>query len=134
MSLLSKQIVVKNLHTNKIKIFYVNLNWTISQFNHTIMPNILKAFNIFDGEIISTDFNNEINSSKQLKNIWNSNSTITLYVKKKYNIENVIDECLICYENTTISKNYDCIHNVCSVCYKNCITYNYFNCPICKKY
>lgn len=151
-------VYFKQAWTANTCVIPVNPEITVGQFMEFVYPTLSLQFNIQQeiielvetGKVSETIIASEaadplIYSDKKLKYLWGETlREAAFYVRKKnheYPQLNLLierrtiqreDECPICYQQTTVTRRYNCIHRVCDNCHNRCLSNNYNICSLCR--
>jgi hypothetical protein len=148
-------IIFKEVWTTHTHIFFLNPEWTITQFMFIIKPYVAIAFDTNHFDIVETGqkipgIPSEAApklepSDMKLREKWGQNMQVSLsfYIRRRnhnypelenYKINTLVqDDCPVCLETVLVSNRYSCIHSICTNCYDSCVQRNYFICPICRQ-
>lgn len=145
MSPILRPVNFKEVWTTDVRMFYINPYWSTKQFLLHIKRDILCAFNIDSSyDIIETGQELGENApalqcdSITLRDKWGDELNVSFYIRRiplEYTtsiLENISEECPICFESIQLISRNGCSHRVCADCNEQCQQVNYTICPVCR--
>ena len=136
-------VYFKQVWTTNTHIIPVNPELTVTEFIELVKPMLSTQFNIDvdeleiieTGSIASETAHPLVSSVKKLRELWGDElKTAAFYVRRKNfeypqaehlrqrQIIETTDNCPVCFECTTVTRRFNCIHRVCQECYVNCVS------------
>jgi len=135
-------ITFKLLDSNEKHIYYISPYWTTQQLFTNVSTKIRDDFNINLNliELIDISINDRVCSKKEYipLRIKDSNRLISMWgLKLEYLSilirKKLVEECIICFDELSLSLFYQCTHKICYGCYDSCVNNNITTCSLCRK-
>lgn len=141
----------KVVYTENTVNYNVNPHWKLDDFFNIIKTKIIRDFNIEQFELVEAGQNTwngraeeadalDIRQNISLYEKYGANLKVSFYIRPiidtrvNANIDNILEECVICYTSSQLQRFYGCIHPICTDCIISCNQNSIHRCSICRRY